>query len=82
MSSGYEWAASTEAFLAATSGRRGFIQPCSMESHLVVPVKPFPIEMHVDMEVFAAQEFKIAISKRKLVDEMDCIKYKRVRLHW
>ncbi|CAK4680393.1 unnamed protein product [Aphanomyces euteiches] len=45
-----------------------------MESHLGVPVKPFPMEMDVDMEAYAAQEFKIALSKRKLVDEMDCIR--------
>ncbi|RHY90300.1 hypothetical protein DYB35_008366 [Aphanomyces astaci] len=87
MSSGYEWATSTEAFLAATSGRRGVSSayqlralPCPSE----IPSLSFDMEIYVDRAPM--NELKFVVAKRKnmfdLMEHGTCAGLKRARVQW
>ncbi|KAF0690551.1 Aste57867_18067 [Aphanomyces stellatus] len=81
MSSGYEWASSTEAFLAATSGRRGIshISAFPNQPPTCAPVQP----MTFDMDVYVAHDMEIVVSKRKMhEDAIRAAGFKRQRLQW
>ncbi|KDO17610.1 hypothetical protein SPRG_16767 [Saprolegnia parasitica CBS 223.65] len=92
MSSGYEWANSAEAFLAATSGRRGysamsFYPPMQQQQ----PIQCMPQAMtptsidSYDMEIVVADAngpMVQLVAKRKLGDDNEDMLFKRQRLQW
>ncbi|RHY62407.1 hypothetical protein DYB38_004413 [Aphanomyces astaci] len=84
MSSGYEWATSTEAFLAATSGRRGVssaYQLRALPRPSEIPSLSFDMEIYVDRAPM--NELKFVVAKRKnmfdLMEHGTCAGLKRAR---
>ncbi|ETV93811.1 hypothetical protein H310_12375 [Aphanomyces invadans] len=93
MSSGYEWATSTEAFLAATSGRRGVSMAWCSSNMLpsdAVPLCTAEDTVSFNMEIFVDQadmdEVQVYVGKRKNVynmpEHVHYAGFKRARLHW
>ncbi|OQR92326.1 hypothetical protein ACHHYP_03838 [Achlya hypogyna] len=89
MSSGYEWAMSAEAFLAATSGRRGYStasfyapQPAEPPQSYMQQSTP-PSNSDYDMEVCVADPngpMVQLVMKRKLCDDEQTMLFKRQRV--